>query len=215
MTHTKINCLIVDDEPIGREIVEDYVARTAGLEAVASCEDAFEAIDILQHQHIDILFSDIQMPKVNGLELVKSLPQPPVVIFITGYREFAVDSYELNIIDYLLKPVPYERFLKAVNKAVLYIEALRQKNQSAAAATEAPYIFVRTDNNKMSRVLFADIRYVEALKDYVKIHTSEKPLVVYSTMKAMEEKLPAGKFCRIHQSYLVPLEQIKNLAGNT
>jgi DNA-binding LytR/AlgR family response regulator len=211
MTSKKLKCLVVDDEPIGREIVERFVQQTANLELLASCEDAFDALDVLQNEPVDILFSDIQMPKVNGMELVKSLPHPPAVIFITAYDNFAAGSYDLNVVDYLLKPVSYQRFLKAVNKAQLYIDVA--KKTEPTAGTDHPFIFVKA-NNRLNKVLLCDILYIESVKDYIKIHTPQSALMVYSTMKAMEEKLPVGKFYRIHQSYLVPPEQIKSLMGN-
>ena len=212
MREKKIKCLVVDDEPIGREIVEGYVRETPNLELTASCKNAFEALDILQHQAVDLLFSDIQMPKVNGLELVKSLPHQPVIIFITGYPDFAVDSYELNITDYLLKPVSYERFLKAVNKAVAKIEA-EQKTAMPAAANKDT-VFFKADG-KYIKVVTNEIRYVESCKDYVKIYADKEPLLIRSTMTAIEDELPADKFFRIHKTCIVALCYIKSVFGNT
>jgi DNA-binding LytR/AlgR family response regulator len=211
MMDKKLKCLVVDDEPIGRKIIEDYVRRTPNLVLTASCKDAFEALEILQRQPVDLLFSDIQMPELNGVDLAKSLLNPPAIIFITAHNNFASDSFDLNITDYLLKPVSYERFLKALNKVVLQIDG-KQKTASGDT-TPDDYIFVKA-NNKLNKILLSDILYIESVKDYLKIHVSETVLMVYSTMKAIEEKLPVGKFCRIHQSYLVSVEQIKSLMGN-
>jgi DNA-binding LytR/AlgR family response regulator len=211
MSSTKIKCLIVDDEPIGREIVEGFLAKIPGFELLASCEDAFEALEILQREPVDLLFSDIQMPKVNGLELVRSLPNPPAIIFITAYDNFAVDSYELSITDYLLKPVSYERFLKAVNKAVLQIKGKQEIKPNTT--TDNPYIFLKAEG-KLNKVLLSEILYIESIKDYIKIHTLRNTLLVYSSMKAIEVKLPVDKFYRIHQSYIVSLDHIKSLMGN-
>ncbi|MEV4883668.1 two component transcriptional regulator, LytTR family [Chitinophaga ginsengisegetis] len=211
MSSTKIKCLIVDDEPIGREIIEGFVEKIPGFELLASCEDAFEALEILQREPVDLLFSDIQMPKVNGLELVRSLPNPPAIIFITAYDNFAVDSYELNITDYLLKPVSYERFLKAVNKAVVQIKSKQEIKLNAA--TENPFIFLKAEG-KLNKILLSEILYIESIKDYIKIHTLRNTLLVYSSMKAIEAKLPVDKFYRIHQSYIVSLDHIKSLMGN-
>jgi len=212
MNGKKYTCLIVDDEPIGREIIEDFVGRVEQLELTASCKNAFEALEILQRRDIDVLFSDIQMPNVNGMEMVRSLPHPPVVIFITAYSDFAVDSYELNITDYLVKPISFERFLQAVNKALMFVEAMRS-NKPNPAIDKPQYIFLKADN-KQTKILFNSIWYIETIKDYIRIHTPEKKLIVYSTMKGIEEKLPADKFYRIHQSYIVPIDQIKTLEGN-
>lgn len=208
----KIKCLIVDDEPIGREIVEGYVMQTANLELVASCQDAFEALDILQYRPIDLLISDIQMPKVNGLDLVKSLPTPPAIIFITAHSNFAVDSFDLNITDYLLKPVAYERFLKAANKAVVQVGNSQRSSLNDIKPND--FIFLKADN-RLNKILIHDIVYIEALKDYIKIVcNNEQKLIVHSSMKAMEEKLPSDEFFRIHKSCIIALKQIKSIEGN-
>ncbi|ANI90761.1 hypothetical protein A9P82_12025 [Arachidicoccus ginsenosidimutans] len=207
-----MRCLIVDDEPIGRSIVEDFVGQTTSLELCASCEDAFEAMNILQKESIDILFSDIQMPKINGIELVKSLPFPPAIIFITAHRAFAVDGYELNITDYLLKPVSYERFLKAVNKVAARIESMKNSIPQPSAENSL-YIFLKA-NNKLNKILIDDIFYIEVIKDYVKINTGKNIFVTLSSMKAIEERLPADKFFKIHRAYVVALKHIKSIMGN-
>ncbi len=215
MNDRKIKCVIVDDEPIGREIVEAFVSQTTNLQLLASCEDAFEALDILQHELVDLLFSDIQMPRVNGLELVRSLPNPPAIVFITAHDNFAIDGYELNVTDYLMKPVSYERFLKAVNKAILQIDVLRKSAHNDNVTSKNPFIFLKADN-KLNKVLIDDISYIESLRDYLKfIFNDKKSLIVHSTMKAIEEKLPADNFFRIHKSCLVALKQVKSIMGNS
>lgn len=210
---SKIKCIIIDDEPIGREIIENFVSQINYLDMVASCEDAFEAMDILQSQPIDLVFSDIQMPKINGLELIRSLPSPPLVIFITAHEKFAVEGFNAGAIDYLLKPVSFDRFLKAVNKGRQQIE-LRNAQAASANAESQEYIFIKADN-KLNKIQFKDILYIEAVKDYIKIYTGENYMLTYYTMKAIEEKLPAGKFIRIHHSFIVQLNAVKSLMGNT
>jgi DNA-binding LytR/AlgR family response regulator len=211
-----IRCLIVDDEPIGREIIETFVKQLNYLKVTAVCEDAFEALDILQNKEIDLLITDIQMPKINGMEFVRSLPLPPVIIFITAHDQFAVNSYDLGVADYLLKPVSFERFLKAVNKASRQIDLHKRKNvaspDSENKATE--YIFIKA-NNKLNKIQYKDIFYIESIKDYIKIFTAEGTFVTYSSMKAIEEKLPSARFARIHNSYLVQVNVVKAVMGNT
>ncbi|HET7115815.1 MAG TPA: LytTR family DNA-binding domain-containing protein [Hanamia sp.] len=208
-----IKCLIVDDEPIAREIIESYIKNINFLELVTSCEDPFEALKILENSHIDLLISDIQMPRVNGLELVRSLPSPPLIIFITGYESFAVNSFELGVVDYLLKPVSFDRFLKAINKARLQIanerETFSQKNKSSDC------IFIKV-NDRLNKIEYRDILYIEASGDFLKIHTTSTSshFLTYSTIKGILEKLPANYFVRIHNSYIVAVNSIKSLIGN-
>ena len=210
MSIRKVRCLIVDDEPIAREIIERFILQTERLELIGSCEDALDALNIIQRGTVDILFSDIQMPRINGLELVRSLPNPPTIVFITAYDQFAVESYQLNIADYLVKPVSYSRFLQAVNKSMIFID-LAEKKIPYSVST---YFFVKS-NNRIHKVEYSDILYVESLKDYVKIHTSGSSLIVYSSLKSFEEKLPSDLFFRIHQSYVIALKHVKSLSRNT
>ena len=207
-----IKCLIIDDEPIGREITENFAKHIHFLEVVAVCEDALEAMDMLENTQIDLLLTDIQMPKINGLELVSSLPSPPVIIFITAHDKFAINSFELGVADYLLKPVAFDRFLKAINKAKLEIEI--RKGASLNPNKSSEHIFIKA-NNKLNKINYSDILYIESLKDYIKIFTAEEVLITYSSMKAIEEKLPPMQFVRIHISYLVSINAVKAVMGNT
>jgi len=207
-----IKCLIIDDEPIGREIMENFVKEINFLEVVAVCEDAFEALEILEDNQVDLLISDIQMPKINGLELVRSLPSPPVIIFVTAHDQFAVNSFELGVADYLLKPVSFERFLKAINKAKLQIEMHRNVLLNSNADI-VDYIFIKA-NNKLNKIGYNNILYIESLKDYLKLFTTDEILITYSSMKSIEEKLPSNQFVRIHNSYLVSISSVKSVKGN-
>lgn len=204
-----IKCIIIDDEPIGREILENFVNEINFLEVVAICEDAFEALEILENNQIDLLITDIQMPKINGLELVRSLPSPPVIIFVTAHDQFAVNSFELGVADYLLKPVSFDRFLKAINKAKLQIE-LRRNVSLNLNAEIVDHIFIKADN-KLNKIFYTNILYVESLKDFIKIFTADQVFVTNSSMKAIEEKLPINQFVRIHNSYLVSISAVKAL----
>ncbi|HET7118218.1 MAG TPA: LytTR family DNA-binding domain-containing protein [Hanamia sp.] len=208
-----IKCLIVDDEPIGREILENFVKEINFLEVIAVCEDAFEALEILEGNQIDLLISDIQMPKINGLELVRSLPSPPVIIFVTAHDQFAVNSFELGVADYLLKPVSFDRFLKAINKAKQQIEMHRNVLLNSNAEI-VDYIFIKA-NNKLNKIGYDNILYIESLRDYLKVFTTTKEiLITYSSMKSIEEKLPLSQFVRIHNSYLVSITAVKAVVGN-
>ena len=208
-----IKCVIIDDEPIARDILENFAKEINFLEVVGVCEDAFEALEILEVNRIDLLITDIQMPKINGLELVRSLPNPPVIIFVTAHDQFAVNSFELGVVDYLLKPVTFDRFLKAINKARLQIEMRRSVSLNSNVEI-VDYIFVKA-NNKLNKISYSRILYIHSLKDFVKIFTSDQSLITYTTMKSIEEKLPLNQFVRIHNSYLVSINAIKAVMGNT
>ncbi len=167
----------------------------------------------LENQPVDLLLSDIQMPEINGLEFVRSLPSPPVIIFITAHGQFAINSFELGVADYLLKPVSFERFLKAINKAKMQIDM--HKNASLNLNNEShDYIFIKA-NNKLNKILYNSILYIESTGDYIKIFTSDPALLTYSSMKAIEEKLPFHQFVRIHNSYIVSINAVKAVMGNT
>ena len=213
-----ISCLVVDDEGFARDVMENYIGRVPYLQPVAFCENAFDAIDELQRQPVDLLFSDIQMPNINGIEMIRSLSNPPFVIFTTASKEHAIAGFELDAVDYLVKPISFERFLKAVNKARHHIG--QRWPQTTAPETARPkaipanHLFVK-DNNKLSKILFDDIFYVEGMKDYIKIVCRDKSIITYMRMKAIEDILPQDQFMRIHKSYIVRLQAIKSIMGNT
>ncbi|MGY3087502.1 DNA-binding LytR/AlgR family response regulator [Hymenobacter sp. UYAg731] len=209
----KTRCLLVDDEPPALEVLESYVREVAQLQLVGTCANALEAFDFLQQQPIDLLFLDIKMPKMLGTDFLRSLRHPPQVIFTTAYREYAYEAFELDAVDYLLKPVSLERFLKAVAKAT-------RPDGTSSAPAEAPpiappeaFLYFRIDR-KMVKVTLRDILYVEGLKDYVKIHRATgPPLVVKQTVCSMEEKLSESNFLRIHRSFIVALDKIRTYSA--
>ena len=209
----KLRCLLVDDEPPALEVLESYVREVAHLELVATCGNALEAFGILQAQPVDLLFLDIKMPKMLGTDFLRSLRHPPQVIFTTAYREYAHEGFELDAVDYLLKPVSLERFLKAVAKAGK-AGAPPTPPEPAYAANPDAFLYFRIDR-KMVKVVLRDILYVEGLKDYVKIHTvaGGPPLVVKQTVAAMEEKLSESNFLRIHRSFIVALDKIRTYSA--
>lgn len=213
-----ITCLVVDDEPFARDLMENYIGRVPYLQPVAFCENAFDAINELQRQSVDLLLSDIQMPNINGIEMIRSLSNPPFVIFTTASKDHAIAGFELDAVDYLVKPISFERFLKAVNKARNHIQQRQQQtaNMEPAKPKANPsnHLFVK-DNNKLTKILFDDIYYVEGMKDYIKIVCRDKNIITYMRMKVMEDVLPADQFMRIHKSYIIRLQAIKSIMGNT
>jgi len=208
-----IKCLVVDNEPLNLEIMESFIKKVDYLKFEGKCENAFEAIDFLQNNEIDLLFSDIQMPKINGLEMVQSLANPPAIIFATAFGEYALDGFDIGIVDYLLKPISFSRFLKACNKAKLQIEQAKSKGITSPPSNENLHIFIK-ENDKLTKVLFSDILYIEAMGDYVKVITLAGTLVTYSTLKGFEERLSAKKFVRTHKSFIVQINAIKTITGN-
>jgi len=203
-----IKCIAVDDEPLALSLLEDNISKVSYLNLVARCNDAFEAVKALQENTIDLVFIDIQMPGLSGLEFVKSLVQKPMVIFLTAYKQYALQGYDLDVVDYLVKPVPLERFIKACNKAKEIFDLKNAKKEINATAP-AEYFFQHVDYS-LVKIMFNDIIWIEGLRDYVKIHlkSNSKPLVVRKIIKAMEAELPASKFIRIHKSFIVSVDSI-------
>lgn len=214
-----IRCLLVDDEPPALAVIESHIAMIDGLDIVGKCHNAIQAFGVLQSTPVDLLFLDIKMPKLLGTDFIRSLRQPPKVIFTTAYRDYALDGFELDAVDYLLKPISFERFLRAVSK-VMRIEPstigavpadpglVPLDEKPASAVAENSFLYFRADR-RMVKVFIRDILYVESLKDYVKIvTTSAKPLVVKQSISSLEEMLPEASFLRIHRSYIVAVDKI-------
>jgi DNA-binding LytR/AlgR family response regulator len=204
--------MIIDDEPLARKGLKEYIADAGFLELVAEFDNALKATDMLNKGEVQLLFLDIQMPKITGLEFFKTLQQPPPVIFTTAYPQFALDGFEVNALDYLVKPVSFERFLKAAMKAKEYYE-IREKNLPAAAGPAADYFFIKADN-KLIKLFFDDILFAEALQNYVVIYTADKKYITYLTFKSVEDYLPADKFIKTHKSYIVAASKIDSIEGN-
>ncbi len=210
-----INVIIVDDEPLAQEILETFVTQLPDLNLVQKCSNALEANEALKKHDVDLMFLDIQMPQLTGIDFLKTLTNPPKVIFTTAYDNYAIEGFELNAIDYLLKPISMERFMKAVNKAVDQIKLERNDRGEVASveSVEEDFFFVKADK-KLIKINFADIIYIEGLKDYVIIRMNESRVITLQTMKSLEEKLPSSIFKRIHRSYIVNIDQIDALMGN-
>lgn len=204
-----LQCIAVDDEPLALSLLEDNISKVPYLKLMAKCHDAFEATKALQEHKIDLIFIDIQMPALTGLQFIESLVDKPMVILITAYKQFALDSYHLNVVDYLVKPVALDRFMKACNKANELFELKAAKQQTANKTAEPDFFFQNVDYSQV-KIMFNDISWIEGLRDYIKVHlrSSDKPLVIRSTVKAIEAELPASKFIRIHKSYIVSIESI-------
>jgi len=204
--------MIVDDEPLAIEVLESYVGRMDELELVATSDNAIKAFEILKKQPVDILFLDIQMPKLNGIEFLKILDPAPKVVFTTAYREYALESYELNVLDYLLKPISFERFLKTINK-ISNSEIPISSETAQPKEPEEPYIFMKSDR-KMVKVMLNDIYYIESLKDYIRIKTVDgKDVISLQKISYIQEKLPDQQFLRIHRSYIVSVKKIESFSS--
>jgi len=208
-----MRCIAVDDEPLALALLEDNIRQVPGLELVASCSTAMEALKVLNEQEVDLLFLDIQMPGLTGLQLLQSLSVRPMVILITAYEKYALEGFNLDVIDYLVKPVPFERFLRACNKALDFYRL--KKNVGTESQTWPEYFFVNAEYG-LVKIVFSDIRLIEGLKDYLKIHLLEsKPLIIRMSLKSIEEKLPPGKFFRIHKSYIISVNHITSIRKNS
>jgi two-component system, LytTR family, response regulator len=206
MQHT---CLIVEDEPLARNLLTEYVKKVSFLNLVKACSNPMEALDVLRTNTIDILFLDIQMPEITGITLLKILQKKPMVILTTAYSEYALESYELDVVDYLLKPITFDRFLKAVDKAAQRINTPVQQSVEKPAGEAGPdFVFVK-DGTKLVKINFDDILYVEGLKDYVTIHTRTQKVVTLQRLKSLEMQLPADKFIRVHHSFIIALKAIE------
>lgn len=198
-----IRCLAIDDEPLALDVLEDFIARVPFLRLVKACPTAMEAIEIMHQDDIQLLFLDIQMPQVSGIQFLKGLDFHPTVIFTTAYPDYALEGFNLDVVDYLLKPFTFERFLKAVNKAYQMVNI---QSRSSEVATEKEYMFVKSGYDTV-KVKFADILYIEGLKDYVKIHTTGKTVIALLSMKALEDSLP-DNFIRVHRSFIIDFERV-------
>ena len=201
-----IRCVIVDDEPLAREILGQYVSQNNDLQLVGTCKNANEVVELLQKESVDVLFLDIQMPGISGMALMKSLKNPPFVVFTTAYDQYAVEGYEVSAVDYLLKPISPDRFKKAVEKVR---EMIQYKKSSSR---DLNYMFIRADYQDI-KVMFDDILYVEGLKDYVKVVTKEKRIITLTNIKGMLEKLPQDRFIRVHKSYIVAKDKVQTIKG--
>jgi DNA-binding LytR/AlgR family response regulator len=207
-----IRCLAVDDETLALDLLEDNIRQVPFLQLAGRCKNAYEAMELVQKESIDLIFLDIQMPGITGVQFLQSLQTKPMVVFLTAYKQHALEGFELSVLDYLVKPVSFERFLKAANKA---LEFKNLKTNLQIQDKVSDYIFVNSEYN-LIKIIVKDITYIEGLKDYIKIYIagSIKPVITRLSMKAIEEKLPPGKYVRVHKSFIVSIEKISSVRKN-
>lgn len=205
-----LNCIIVDDEPLAVQVIKSYLAQIKSMHLVATFNSAIDTVDYLRDHKVDLIFLDINMPILDGMSFIKSIDQKPMIIITTAYTEYAVESYKLEVLDYLVKPIPFPRFLQAVNKALDH-----QKILNRASVPDKEHLFLKIDNKKMKKVYLDDILVIESLKDYIKIKTSSERYIIHQTLSSFTESLPAHKFIRIHRSYTIAIDKVEALEGNT
>lgn len=206
----KTKCLIIDDEPLARDLIRSHIEKLENFEIVAECGDAMKALQELRNHSVDLMFMDIQMPQITGIEFLKTLKHPPKVIITTAYREYALDGFELDVVDYLLKPITFERFLKSINK---FYQITQEEIQNVSSGpvnqkTEEAFIYVR-ENKKVIKLHLSEILYIEGLSEYVQIYTGKKKIITKTSMTNMQEKLPDDGFMRIHKSFIVSMSKIE------
>jgi two-component system LytT family response regulator len=202
-----ITCIITDDEPYARKGLQAYVEKVSYLDLKGQCEDAMELGEMLKQQPVDLLFLDIQMPHITGVEFLRSLLNPPKVIFTTAFKEYAIEGFELDVLDYMLKPISQERFNKAAQKAKDYFDL-------KGTTTPSDYLFVKADG-RLEKVIFNEVLFIEGMENYVIIYTAGKKIITHSTLKSLIEKLPAQAFMQTHKSYIVAINKISAVEGNT
>ena len=203
-----MKCLIVDDEPLARELMEAYVSRIEELKLVKSCGNALEAFTFIQQRPVDLIFLDIEMPQITGIELLRSLKDKPRVILTTAYREYAFEAYDLDVVDYMLKPISFDRFLRGIAK-------IKQLKQTAVTLDEGnaiesfndAYLYLK-ENREMVKVFLKDIIYIESLRDYVRVKTLKQEVITYQKISYLEQKLPQNKFIRVHRSFIIAMDKV-------
>lgn len=217
MMDTKVKCLVLDDDQSGLQILQNYIQKLPSLELIGLCQNPFEAIRIIQSGSVDILFLDIEMPDLNGLEVLDALPNRPLVIFTTGHLQYAIEGYKHDVVDYLLKPFRFARFVQAVNKAIRRMQLQRNKEIPAPIDTfksqTKDYIIVKSEH-KMHRIRYDEIYYIQGMKEYVAFHLKSGRIYSLLSLKSLEVELPKDRFLRIHKSYIVAIKQVHVLEGN-
>ncbi|HRR09943.1 MAG TPA: LytTR family DNA-binding domain-containing protein [Rhodothermales bacterium] len=204
-----MRCLLVDDDDMARMLMEHYISQVSDLELVATCESAIQAANVLKKQSVDLIFLDVEMPEMTGLEFIQSLEHRPMVVLVSAKEQYAVEAFDVEVTDYMVKPVKYARFLKAVQRAQSRIQATKEK-----ALPEQDYVFIKTEG-RLVKLALTDIQWIEAQGDYVRIHTVKENYVVHGTIKGFEEKLPTNAFSRVHRSFIVRIDQIVDIADSS
>lgn len=208
----KIKCIIIDDEPLAIKVVENHLKEFQNIEIIKTFNNPIEALSLLEKEEIDVLFLDINMPKMNGLDFAKTLSLKTNVVITTAYREYAVESYDLNVLDYLVKPIPFNRFLKTINKITQQVYQHKGSQKEEDTNNES-FIFLKVDK-KLVKIKFKDIFYIESLKDYIKVFTTTENYLVHKSLTSITEELPESNFIRIHRSYTIAIDKVKSIEGN-
>jgi DNA-binding LytR/AlgR family response regulator len=209
----KLNCLIIDDEPVARKVLEEYIEDIDFIELAGKAEDPVKATAILNNTVVDLMFLDINMPRISGIEFLRTSRSLPMTIMTTAYAEYAIEGFELDVLDYLVKPISFERFLKACHKAKDYYQLQKNNREDQLAETQHDYFFVKCDG-KIEKVFYEELIYIEALQNYIVLHTTSRKMMVYLTIKGILEKLPSSVFLKIHKSHIINVNKIKSIEGN-
>lgn len=211
-----MKCLIVDDEPLARQLLASYIEKVEGLELVKTCSNAIEAFTTLQQKPVDLMFLDIKMPQITGIDLLKSLKQSPHVILTTAYRDYAFEAFDLDVVDYLLKPILFERFLRGIGKIYQLKQPLESQVEESPLSrnVEEAYIYLKEDR-EMVKVFLKDIVYIESLRDYVRVKTMHRQVVTYQRISYLEQKLPEHMFVRVHRSFIVAVDKIESFTHSS
>lgn len=207
-----LHCMILDDEPLAIDVIENYLQRLDNID-IQRCENPVEAFKLLQTEKFDLIFLDIEMPFLTGIDFLKTIKNPPAIIITTAYRDYAVEGFELDVLDYLVKPISFPRFMKAFEKALKHF-ALQDDAQENSAQPGNEYLFLKVDR-KFVKVLLNDILYIESLKDYIRVKTTEEAYVSYQSLSGITEKLPADKFIRVHRSFTIAVDKVNAIDGNS
>jgi len=209
-----VRCLIIDDEPLAVEVIQNHLEKMGGLEVVGTCHRAAEAFEMIRNKRIDLLFLDIQMPGLTGIEFLRTLRHAPRVILTTAYKEYALEGYELDIVDYLMKPISFDRFVKAVNKYFEMMPRDFEVQPGTSASACDGYVYIRA-GKKIHKILLKDILYIESFKDYVNIHATDRSITARQTLTSIENTLPEDRFMRLHRSYVVSIDHITGFTSTT
>lgn len=210
----KVRCLIIDDEPLAINVIKKYLENFENFELISTFNNAIDGLNFLKNNSIDMIFLDINMPVLDGINFIKSLDAPPLIIMTTAYNEFALETYELDVLDYLVKPIEFPRFMKAINKVDKRLDSINSRHPKETSK-ERPFIFVKIDKKKMKKIFLDEILVIESLKDYLKINTVNGKYIVHSTLTDFTDLLPARNFIRIHRSFTISIDKIEALEGNS
>ena len=208
-----LNCLIIDDEPLAINVIKNYLQQIDNVTIVKTFNSAIEALDFLKDNHVDLIFLDINMPLLDGLNFIKSLERKPLIIITSAHDEYAIKTYELDVLDYLVKPISFPRFMKAVNRALKTVDI--HKSTAYSKAIKRPYIFIKVDKKKMKKIYLDELLVVESLRDYLKISTLTNKYIIHSTLSNFTDQLPANNFIRIHRSFTIAIDKIDVVEGNS